>query len=253
MQEKMDGKISFTWRYIFSIAMTHKKDLLIANFVSIIATLLALPEPLIIPSLINDVLLKQPGFFTKGLSYFLPEIWITPTIILITAFFLVLFLRICVSILRAVQGREFKLISKDVVFKIRINLLSHLKNISISEYETLGAGKLASYYIKDLDTIDEFLGTTVSNIIIAILSITGITIVLFIINWKVALFLLLFNPFTLVITAKFAKKLKMLKSKQNKAFELFQEAFVETVDAIVQIRADNKDTNFINRLIKKAR
>ncbi len=249
----MKDQASFTWRYIFSIAIEHRKNLLIANFIAIVATVFALPVPLIIPSLINEVLLKQPGFFTKLLGYFIPQIWITPAIILISAFFLVLILRSCVLILRTIQGREFKIISKDVVFKIRINLLSHLKNISINEYETLGAGKLASYYIKDLDTIDDFLGTTVSNIIIAALSIIGIIIVLFIINWKVAIFLFLFNPFALILTAKFAKKLKMLKSKQNEAFELFQEAFVETVDAIIQIRADNKDLNYISRLIKKAK
>lgn len=122
------------------------------------------------------MLLKQPGFFTKLLGYFLPKIWITPTVILTTAFLVVLLLRLGVSILSAIQGKEFKLISKDIIFKIRIKLLSHLKNISISEYVTLGAGKLASYYIKDLYTIDEFLGTTVSSVTIAALSIIAITI-----------------------------------------------------------------------------
>ncbi len=242
----------FTWSSIFKMALEHRKNFAVANIVAVIKTLLYLPVPLIIPSLINEVLLKQPGFFTKMLSKVLPEHLITSGLILITAFTLVLTLRVCVEILGVLQGLEFKTISKDVVLRMRTRLLLHLNNISMKEYETLGSGKLASFYIKDLDTIDEFIGTTVSQSVVAILALIGVIIVLFVINWKIALFILLFNPLSLILTAKFSKKLKELKTRQNKAFELFQEAFIETIDAITQIRADNKESGFIQKLIGKA-
>ena len=242
----------FTWSSIFKMALEHRKNFAVANIVAVIKTLLYLPVPLIIPSLINEVLLKQPGFFTKMLSRVLPEHLITSGLILITAFTLVLTLRVCVEILGVFQGLEFKTISKDVVLRMRTRLLLHLNNISMKEYETLGSGKLASFYIKDLDTIDEFIGTTVSQSVVAILALIGVIIVLFVINWKIALFILLFNPLSLILTAKFSKKLKELKTRQNKAFELFQEAFIETIDAITQIRADNKESGFIQKLIGKA-
>lgn len=253
----MDGRVSnqilFTWKYIFKLALAYKKELLLANLNCIIASAIYLPVPFIIPSLINEVLLKQPGFFTKTLHYLLPTILVTPALILITAFCLVLLLRLCEQLLRAFQGQKFTLMAKSVILNIRMQLLSHLKNITINEYETLGGGKLAAYYLKDLDTIDDFLGTAVSKVIIAILAILGVNLVMFFINWKVALFVLLFSPFSIILTSCFAKKLKLLKSKQNQAFELFQEAFVETIDAMVQIRADHQDANFIQRLITKAK
>lgn len=242
----------FTWSSILKIALEHKKNFALANIIAVIKTLIYLPVPLIIPSLINEVLLKQPGFFTKTLSKVLSAYLITPGLILITAFTLVLTLRVFVEILGVLQGREFKIISKDVVLSMRTKLLLHLNNISMKEYETLGSGKLASFYIKDLDTIDEFIGTTVSQSVIAILALIGVIIVLFVINWKIALFILLFNPLSLILTAKFSKKLKELKTCQNKAFELFQEAFIETIDAITQIRSDNKESGFIQKLIGKA-
>jgi ATP-binding cassette subfamily C protein len=242
----------FTWSSILKMSLEHKKNFALTNIVAVGKTLLSLPVPLIIPSLINEVLLKQPGFFTKILSRVLPEKLITPGLILITAFTLVLTLRVFAGILNALQEREFKVISKDVVLRMRTKLLLHLNNISMKEYETLGSGKLASFFIKDLDTIDEFIGTTVSLSVTAILALIGVIIVLFVINWKIALFILLFNPLSLILTAKFSKKLKELKTRQNKAFELFQEAFIETIDAITQIRADNKESGFIQKLIGKA-
>jgi ATP-binding cassette subfamily C protein len=236
----------FTWRDILKMALSHKKDFVLANVMSVFSMLIYLPVPLIIPSLINEVLLKNPGFFTKSLSYILPRQLITPALILITAFLLVLAMRVMGEVLLVLQRRKFKLISKDVVLNIRIKLLHHLNRISMKEYETLGSGKLATFYIKDLDTIDEYIGTSVSQAVVAILALIGVIIVLSVINWKIALFILLFNPFALILTAKFASKLKELKARQNEAFELFQEAFIETIDAIRQIRADN------NEFIKKS-
>lgn len=243
----------FTWSSIFKMALDHKKTFALANIISVISTLMYLPVPLIIPSLINEVLLKQPGFFTKMLSYVVSRPLITPTLILITAFALVLSLRLIEQILTILQSREFKIISKDVVLNIRMKLLDDLSTISIKEYETLGSGKLASYYIKDLDTIDEFIGSSVSQSVIAILALMGVTVVLFVINWKIALFILLFNPLSLLLTSKFSKKMKELKAQQNTAFELFQDAFVETIDAIIQLRADNQEVSFIQKLLYKAR
>ena len=243
----------FSWANILKMALDHKKTFALANIISVITTLISLPIPLIIPSLINEVLLKQPGFFTKALSHIVSEPLITPALILITAFALVMILRLSAEILTVLQSREFKIISKDVVLKIRMKLLAHLTAISIKEYETLGSGKLASYYIKDLDTIDEFIGSSVSQAVIAILALIGVKVVLFVINWKIALFILLFNPLSLLLTAKFSKKLKELKAQQNTAFELFQDAFTETVDAIIQLRADNQEANFIQKLLFKAR
>jgi ATP-binding cassette subfamily C protein len=242
----------FTWSSILKMALDHKKTFALANIISVITTLMSLPIPLIIPSLINEVLLKQPGFFTKALSQLVSEPLITPTLILITAFALVMILRLSTEILTVLQSREFKIISKDVVLKIRMILLRHLTAISIKEYETLGSGKLASYYIKDLDTIDEFIGSSVSQTVIAILALIGVAVVLFVINWKIALFILLFNPLSLLLTAKFSKKLKELKAQQNTAFELFHDAFTETVDAIIQLRADNQEAGIIQKLLFKA-
>lgn len=94
-----DANTDLTWSSILRMALGHKKTFTTANLLSILSTLLYLPVPLIIPSLINEVLLKQPGFFTKILSRFLPQQLVTPTLIFISAFTLVLFLRVITEIL----------------------------------------------------------------------------------------------------------------------------------------------------------
>jgi ATP-binding cassette, subfamily C, bacterial len=49
------------------------------------------------------------------------------------------------------------------------------------------------------------------------------------------------------------KRVKELKRKENSAFELFQQSLMETLDAIHQIRAMNREQHYIARVIQRAR
>ncbi|MFN3397947.1 MAG: ABC transporter ATP-binding protein, partial [Sulfurimicrobium sp.] len=72
-------------------------------------------------------------------------------------------------------------------------------------------------------------------------------------HWQLALFILLMNPVVIYLTTVLGKKVKTLKKKENSAFELFQQALTETLDAIQQIRAANREEHYISRVLKKAR
>ena len=62
------------------------------------------------------------------------------------------------------QMREFTRIAKDVIYRIRRDLLLRLERFSMAEYETLGASTVASHLVTDLDAIDEFVSTTTSKL-----------------------------------------------------------------------------------------
>jgi ATP-binding cassette subfamily C protein len=72
------------------------------------------------------------------------------------------------------------------------------------------------------------------------------------INWPLALFILFLNPVVIYFTMVFARKVKQLKKRENSAFQVFQETLQETLDAIQQIRASNRERHYINRIIDKA-
>jgi len=91
-----------------------------------------------------------------------------------------------------------------------------------------------------------------SIVIVAVLSIIGTAIVLLWINWQLALILLFFNPLVIYTTIRMGKKVKKLKLRENNAIALFQQALVETLDAIHQIRAANREEHYIKRLIHSA-
>jgi ABC-type multidrug transport system fused ATPase/permease subunit len=66
------------------------------------------------------------------------------------------------------QTRAFTRISKDVIFRIRRDLLLRLQRVSMAEYETLGSGTVASHLVTDLDAVDAFVGTATAKFVVAV-------------------------------------------------------------------------------------
>ena len=244
---------SYTWKLIYKIALEHKKALLYSHFIAILATVVSVPVPLLMPLLVDEVLLNKPGMAISLINPLFPVEWHLPILYIAVILVTSLLLRIIASIFNIIQARYFSCISKDIIFRIRKNIISHLQTISMSEYESLGTGAVVSYLIKDLDTIDTFIGTTVSKLLVATLTIIGTAAILLWMHWQLGLFILLLNPVVIYFTRVVGSRVKDLKSKENSAYEVFQQSLTETFEAIHQIRASNREHYYCQQLIYSAK
>lgn len=59
MSEQPPGQLS--WRLIRQLALQHKRKIILANLLAVLATLASVPIPLLLPLLVDEVLLQQPG------------------------------------------------------------------------------------------------------------------------------------------------------------------------------------------------
>jgi len=243
----------YNWQYILTIASEHKRELVYANIIAILATLANVPVPLLMPLLVDEVLLNNPATVVKTINSMTPDSWHEPMLYIIAILVLTLCLRLVAVVLNVWQSRQFTIIAKDVIFRIRLALLTHLEKVSMSEYETLGSGTVASYLVTDLQTIDEFVGSTVSRLLVAILTVIGVAVILLWIHWQLALLILLVNPIVIYFTMVLGKSVKELKKEENSAFAIFQQSLIETLDSIHQIRASNRERHYITQIIDQAR
>jgi len=242
----------YTWRELIKLITQQQSNLLLANTIAILGALTSVPVPLLIPLLVDEVLLDKPGIFINTINELFPESWQNPTNYILTILLLTLFLRLLSLVFGVWQARQFTLISKDIIYSMRSSLLLRLSKFSMSEYEVLGSGKVASHLVTDLDTIDEFVSSGTSKFIVALLSVIGTAIVLLLINWQLALFILFLNPLVIYVTTLFGHKVKDLKNSENSAYQHFQESLSETLDAIQEIRANNREKFYIGKLIESA-
>ncbi|MCU7810930.1 MAG: ABC transporter ATP-binding protein/permease, partial [Candidatus Thiodiazotropha sp. (ex Notomyrtea botanica)] len=230
----------------------HRRELFAANLIAVLGAMAAVPVPLLIPLLVDEVLLSQPGRAVGLMNDLFPENWHGPVLYILAVLVLTLVLRFLALIFGVWQTWQFTRIAKDVIYHIRRDLLRRLERISMSSYETMGSGTVASHLVTDLEAVDSFVSVTTSKFLVAALSIIGTAVVLLWINWALALFILLLNPLVIYFTTIFGRKVKQLKKRENSAFQAFQESLEETLDAIQQIRASNRERHYIRRIIDKA-
>ena len=240
------------WPGIVAAIIQHKGDLLRANLIAFFAVLAAVPVPLLLPLMVDEVLLQHPGKGVAWISANFPAGWHGPVLFIGVALAVTVALRLTSILLNVWQGRTFSLIAKDVMFRIRARMLARLSRIALSEFETLGSGRVSSLFVTDLNAIDHFLGASISGFVVAVLTLVGVAGVLFWMHWQLALFILLLNPVVILFSTRLAKRVKDLKKFENRAFEHFQEALTETLDALTQIRAMNREQHYLARVTDRA-
>ncbi len=243
---------NYSWRKLADMILHRRRELITANLIAILGAVVSVPIPLLIPLLVDEVLLNKPGISVATMNSIFPEDWHGPILYIVAVLVLTLLLRLIALVLGVWQMRQFTMISKDVTFRIRRSLLQRLERVSMSEYETLGSGTVASHMVTDIDAVDSFIGIATSKFIVALFSIIGTAFVLLWMHWQLALFILFLNPLVIYVTTLFGRKVKKLKRQENSAYQLFQEALSETLDAIQQIRASNREQHYISRIIGKA-
>ena len=229
----------------------YKKEFFLAQIVAVVATLVFIPAPFLMPILIDEVLLKKDGTWINIINHFFNNCNVF-CYVLITLIIVILLRTIFIG-LNIFQTYLFEKITKDIMFKIRLNIINYLKNISINEYENLRIGDISSRLISDINTIEEFLIKSVSKLLISVLILIGIAIVLLLIDFKLGLFILFLNPFVVVLSGKIARKVKKYKKLQNKTISIFQEALIETLELFEQIKAFNKENFFFSNILNLAK
>jgi ATP-binding cassette subfamily C protein len=244
---------AYSWNTFYKIALEHKKVLIYSHFIAVLATVVSVPVPLLMPLLVDEVLLKKPGIIIRFINPWFPAHWHGPILYITVVLLSSLLLRLIAILFNIIQARHFSCIAKDIIFRIRKSLIGHLQTISMSEYESLGTGAIVTHLVTDLDTIDNFIGNTVSKLLVASLTIVGTAVILLWMHWQLGLFILLLNPVVIYFTRVAGSRVKDLKAKENSAYQVFQEALTETLEAIHQIRASNREKHYCRQLIESAR
>ncbi|MDQ2107161.1 MULTISPECIES: ABC transporter ATP-binding protein [Vibrio] len=238
--------ISRSW--LITQVKKHQRPLLYANFIAIVATLISVPIPLLMPLMVDEVLLNQPAGGLALMDTLLPTDWQTPTGYILFTLLLVVLMRTGSQLLNIVQSRQFTRVSKTVTYQMRCKMIDKLGRISIRQYETRGSGGINAHLVTDIETIDQFIGSTLSKFLISLLTVLGTALVLLWLDWRLGLFILLVNPIVIYFSRLLGSQVKHLKKRENQAFEKFQNRLVETLDGIYQLRAANKEREFLTQL-----
>jgi len=245
----MNNKI--TLKSIFNLVMDKKPSLIYGQIITLIAIVVSVPIPLLLPIMVDEVLLHKPGTIVNFIDYFSNTT--TPFYYIALVTLAVVVLRLLYYIFAVMQTKIFTKISKYVTFMIRIRLLEHLKITSMNEYETLGSGAITSNLVTDVNTLDTFIITGVSKFISSVLTLIAIAVVMIAIDPILGLLILIIQPVIMLLSKKMSTIVGELKKSENGAISKFQEDVGETLELFGQIKASNQERYFFSRAINLAK
>ncbi|MEE8587709.1 MAG: ABC transporter ATP-binding protein [Sulfurimonadaceae bacterium] len=240
-----------TWSALLNETKPYRSKIIMAQFIALFAVIVSLPIPLLFPLLIDQIILDKPAELVAVMKrLFDPS---QPYYYILIIMLVTIVLRILYVVLNVIQLRLFIGLSKSIVFTIRRRLLSHLEKVSVSEYEALGGGGVSAKMVTDIDTVDAFIGVSISKFAVSLFSLVGIASILLYINWKLGLIILIINPLVLLLTVFLGRRVRKLKATENQRVESFQNDLSETLDLFVQIRAFNQEKHYIKKMIANAK
>jgi subfamily B ATP-binding cassette protein MsbA len=108
-----------------------------------------------------------------------------------------------------------------LIFDLRADLYAHLQRMSLSFFEKRKVGSIASRLLSDIALAQNFVGSVFTNSVMDLSSLAIITVLLFWMNWQLALVSIALLPFYVITNKAFKKRIRATsKLAQQKMEEI---------------------------------
>lgn len=167
-----------TSKRLYLYALKFKRTILIGLLLLAVAVVADIAGPFIAKYIIDH-------YMTPG------DIEMKPIIVLLAIFFT---LALFTAVFRFFMNIFLQRGSNGVVQEMRKDVFGHIQTLPIEYFDNLPAGKIVARVTNDTEAIRNLYVTVLSQFATSIITISGVYIALFILNWKMALFALILMP-----------------------------------------------------------
>lgn len=160
----------------------------LALMLIVVVVLLELVGPLIIKG-VADILGDENPVFIAIIG-------------LIVIYFIVL---VVGAIISYFQTMILQRAGQRIIYNIREEVFTHIEYLSIGQINSLPVGKLVTRVTNDTNTLNEMYTSVIVNLIKNVLTIVGVMVFMFIINWRLTLLILTVVPFVAIFSFVFRR------------------------------------------------
>ena len=148
---------------------------------------------------------------------------------------------VAIYLLRAAfsAGRNYVLsrLGQKIMVDLRRSLYGHLQVLSLSFYDKRKTGRIMSRVMSDTERVQYFITWGVQQLIMDILLLIFIGLILFSMNWQLALIVLTPAPVLVVGTRLFSKKIHGVYHKAWRRWANLSAILADTIPGIVVVKA----------------
>ena len=196
--------LGFPLLRLFTFAAPYKARLIGLAFVAVLVTAASLSEPLIIGYTVDEGLVAGS---------------LTVVYVMVAAY---AFVNVLTWVLSYVQTFGMGWVGQHVILDLRNALFGHLQSLSLQFYSEQKVGWIISRLTNDIENFNTLLNDGVQNLVKNGLTLVGIFIAIFFVDWHLALATIAILPVMLIGTAVF-------RIESWKAYRAAREAVAEVV------------------------
>ncbi len=142
-------------------------------------------------------------------------------------------------------------VSQNSLRDLRNDLFAKLQTLSLRYFDQHTHGELMSRLTNDIENISNILTSTVTQLISSILTIVGVAIMMFVINWRLALVSILVAPATVLVTQAIAKHTRENFRGQQRALGELNSVIEETITGERVVKAYVREEGTIESFEEK--
>jgi ABC-type multidrug transport system fused ATPase/permease subunit len=205
------------------------KTLLLVSLFLLVGTGLHLLPPLVQRAVIDEVV--EAGDLSR----------LTRLIgALIGVYFLIQFVDFADLYTRHVVGEKF-------IFDLRVRLYEHLQGLSLSFYENTSTGELMSRVSNDVNELEKFITHGIALTVADLLRLIGASVVLLVLDWKLALILLIPLPLLAYSLVLFNRRVQPIYKRVRARLGDINANLQDTLSGIRVVQAFDREESELQR------
>jgi ATP-binding cassette, subfamily B, bacterial MsbA len=164
------------WRRLFSYITPYWRQMVIAFLALLASSALSLVFPAVIQRVVDSVLVANDVHLLDQITIFLLIVFIIRSLTSLAETYFVNY------------------VGEKIVIDLRLRLYDHLQNLSLGFFATRRVGELISRLSSDVTMIRNVLTSNVNTLLQQLLIVIGSVVIMFVINWRLTLFVLVLAP-----------------------------------------------------------
>ena len=188
-RERSDGEVL---RRLLSYMKPYKKQFVFIVFLMLIAIAIQLLPPLMIGFIIDAVT-----------SDTLTRAQMINRVFLVSGVFVIVL--VVANVIGYYQELLLQKVGQRTVMELRDDVFNHIEHLAIEQINQVPVGKLVTRVSNDTNAISDMYTNVGVNLVRNLIYLVGIIIIIFFINWKITLFVLITVPIVLISSGLFRK------------------------------------------------
>lgn len=145
------------------------------------------------------------------------------------------------AVAQYVQALIMTNVTQNIVYRMRRDISEKIDRMPIGYFERVQTGEILSRITNDVDTLGQSLSQSISNFIWAIISMTGIIVVMLTINVTMTLIALLVIPLSVLVMGALIKVSQKHFAAQQKYLGIIDGQVEETFSGHLVVKAFNRE------------